>query len=168
MSSVEKQGRSKVTNSYLQKLLKNRLMLKTFRGVFPCDRIPKTLRNGQSIIVNTDPHYLPGAHYVSFYRSRGKYFYFDSLSLNLGLSFPHLAKSLESSQFKPLFPVLTSPIQHPLSDFCGLFCCSYILSVCPPFSKVEPSELYETNPALLLRNDAVCTANLINCISRKQ
>ena len=120
---------SKITNGYLEELLKKKMRIKRFRGVFPCDLIPTYLKDGESAIINTHPHDMPGDHYVCLYKKRKKYFYFDPLALDL-IMFPYLKEEMEKrTTFKKIVPVLTQPIQHPGSNFCEMVCLSYILSL---------------------------------------
>jgi hypothetical protein len=50
-----------------------------FCGVFPYDMIPKNISKPCSIIINTDPSYLPGKHWVAIsIDSKGNCNYFDS------------------------------------------------------------------------------------------
>ena len=53
-----------------------------FLGVFPADKIPTHPIADTCFVANTDPHYLPGTHWVAFYISPVKRaFYFDSFGL---------------------------------------------------------------------------------------
>lgn len=64
--------------------------LKSFIGVFPCDRIPSFHRLPASMIVNTDKHNERGEHWVAIYISDEKIgYYFDSYGL------PPLNKEIE-------------------------------------------------------------------------
>lgn len=42
----------------------SKLEIKDFVGVFPLDRLPRYLRMGSRLIVNTDTHNLPGQHWI--------------------------------------------------------------------------------------------------------
>ena len=50
-----------------------------FKGVYPCDLLPTEARGLAGFIVNTDPHYMEGAHWVAvLILQDGKGEYFDS------------------------------------------------------------------------------------------
>ena len=61
-------------------LLKNYVTRRYFRGVYPSDRLPYKLSQHPSLlIVNTDPHYKPGKHWIVIYVPRyGPVEFFDS------------------------------------------------------------------------------------------
>ena len=158
---------SRTTNKYLFTLVKKRLKIKQFRGTFPCDLMPRKLRNEQIIIVNTDPHHRPGSHYIVLYRKKKTYFYFDSLCLDMRVTFPMLHRELLARKFTPLHSVLAAPIQAVSSIFCGYFCVDYILSVVAPHPRVpKHSNLYNTDPNTLHLNDRICIDNIIEYITR--
>ena len=53
-----------------------------FSGVYPRDRLPKTVRYPCAMILNTDPASEPGVHWVAVYFAEdGKGEYFDSYGL---------------------------------------------------------------------------------------
>lgn len=96
---------------------------KDFIGVFPCDRLP-VLKSGQGMIVNTDPHNEPGAHWVSFYRSpEGCLEYFDSFGLPPLV--PQLRNYINRCDHN-IFTYSTIQVQHESSQTCGNHCISYI------------------------------------------
>ena len=53
-----------------------------FGGVYPRDVIPELLPHHKAIVVNTDPHDRPGAHWVYLYLSSPTVEYFDSYGLS--------------------------------------------------------------------------------------
>ena len=63
----------------ISKLLKN---FKCFKGVYPLDKLPDIIKLPINIIINTDPSYMPGEHWVSLSINKDCYGeYFDSLGL---------------------------------------------------------------------------------------
>jgi len=51
----------------------------TFIGVYPIDKLPKIINGTFSIIINTDPHYKNGQHWLAIIKlEKGKCVYFDS------------------------------------------------------------------------------------------
>ena len=166
LSSLEKEN-EKISNSYLRKVLKKDLKLSQFKGVFPCDRLRKP-REGESIILNTDPHYLQGRHFVALNRKKGRYIYFDSLAKEIdGGEFPELYEELRRRKMLPIVPVLQTPIQSPTSNFCGLFCLDYVLSLYSPFNEAK-SRKYKLHNKKLLENDKICAQNVVDKLLRKK
>lgn len=49
-----------------------------FIGVFPSDRLPKSVPAKCSLVVNLDKHNMPGSHWVSVYVNRSHCYIFDS------------------------------------------------------------------------------------------
>ena len=91
--------------------------IKNFRGVFAADEVP-LLNSDCSLIVNTDPSFLPGEHWIAIHVDKGQTKVFDSFG------FPPPLFITEKSAFNVSFnPNL---IQHPLSDSCGLFCIVFL------------------------------------------
>ena len=52
----------------------------SFGGVYPRDLLPQTLEK-KAIVINTDPHDQPGAHWVCVYLNSPVVEYFDSYGL---------------------------------------------------------------------------------------
>ena len=50
-----------------------------FVGVFPRDILPQPIDG--AYVINTDPHYKPGQHWVAMYLKGGRGGYYDSLGL---------------------------------------------------------------------------------------
>lgn len=151
---------SKITNAYLQKLLRG---APRFRGVFPCDLLPRRIGDGETLILNTDPHDKPGKHYVAIYRKGGSTFYFDPLRLSAEDIFPTLYRNLVKAKLTPLHHVLPDSIQAADSTYCGLFCANYVLS--RAFSDPKKLGAYSlTAPHL---NDKICLSNLAKRIAHR-
>lgn len=60
----------------IEYILKNAVSV--FEGVFPADKVPKTVNLHSAIVANTDPASKPGEHWVAFYFKDGRGIYFDS------------------------------------------------------------------------------------------
>ena len=55
-------------------------MTKMIAGVYAADRLPRTITHRPLLyIVNTDPHFKPGRHWVVFYFGEEHIEYFDPL-----------------------------------------------------------------------------------------
>jgi hypothetical protein len=96
---------------------------KAFVGVFPCDRLP-SLKPGQAMIVNTDPHTKPGQHWVAFYKTKSMDLeYFDSFGLPPLVS--HLKNYINMGAHNH-FTYSTVQLQHESSQTCGNHCISFV------------------------------------------
>ena len=61
-----------------------------FRGVYPLDKLPKSLGVPSNIIINTHTHNLPGEHWLAVsYQKSGLVYAFDSF----GLYYPTLLQN---------------------------------------------------------------------------
>lgn len=152
---------SRITNAYLKKLLKR---VPKFRGVFACDLLPRRIGEGDTLILNTDPHYKPGEHYVAIYRKGGQTFYFDPLRFSAKDFFPIMHRNLVEANLAPLHHVLPGPIQAVDSTLCGLFCANYVLS--RAFS--DPKKLESYFQSSLHLNDAICLSNLKKRLAQRR
>ena len=50
-------------------------------GVYPADKIPRTLRMCKGFIVNTDPHQKPGKHWIVFFYDGHRIVVLDDLMM---------------------------------------------------------------------------------------
>ena len=109
----------------IRKLLKK---FSCFKGVFPCDEMPYKQSLPLNIIVNTDPSYLKGEHWVCVsIKKDGTGEYFDSFGL------PPLKEEifdfLELNAFKG-WTYNQVPLQNITSKTCGNYCVLYIIYKC--------------------------------------
>ena len=98
-----------------------------FRGVFPCDHLPKA-ESFTSFIVNTDPSIESGEHWIAIYISEKTLHFFDSFGRKID-DFPDPFKA-HMKEFSKNFNVRTDSklLQFFLSDTCGAWCIYYIYS----------------------------------------
>jgi len=115
--------------------------VKNFVGIFASDRLKFTSIDQFPIflIVNLDPSYLPGSHWVAI-RIGSKYLeIFDSLGFKPRLwpTFPKPLLNFLASFSKSHNFIISPVIQQSNTYDCGLFCILYILlRQTNPFSKV--------------------------------
>ena len=65
----------------------NRVKISNFLGVFAVDQICRIQRNQVgTMIVNTDPSYLPGGHWISLFLGEKDIFVYDPLCLYIYIS----------------------------------------------------------------------------------
>lgn len=94
-----------------------------FRGVFPSDRIPKTglKKYPQAIIINLDPHYLPGSHWIAsiiFKRGKNKMLqFFDSYGMKPPLNQVPKDWIVKHNPYR---------FQRPNSKVCGQYCIYFV------------------------------------------
>jgi hypothetical protein len=96
-----------------------------FCGVFPYDMIPTKISKPCSIIINTDPSYLPGKHWVAIsIDSKGNCNYFDSFGKppDKYKIIHFLRKNCEKKLFYN-----KSVLQNIFSDTCGHFCAVFLV-----------------------------------------
>lgn len=148
----------RLTNSQINNFLSHKVRAPGFRGVFACDKMPNKLLDNQSMILNTDPHFKTGKHYVAIVKKSGNYLYFDPLCLERKHFFPRLTRELTARKLNnKLINVLQSPIQHEFSTYCGLFCIDYVMTA--TFENYAASGYWQ-NPTKLHLNDKICLENV--------
>ena len=129
----------------IEKLLKN---FKCFKGVYSLDMLPSTLNPPINIIINTDPSYMPGEHWVSIHISEDGFGeYFDSFGippLKIEI-FNYLEKMCEKG-----WTYNKVALQHVTSDTCGHYCVLNIIFRCQNLSLQNFISKFNSNT---LRND---------------
>ena len=102
---------------------------RAFRGVYPHNRLPMLLPNGDdhhlplTLIVNTDSHNLPGRHWTSVFIDKQRHGeLFDSLATPPS---GHLARFMSRHSRRWITNSLI--YQHPLSSYCGVYVLLHVL-----------------------------------------
>ena len=111
-----------LSNVYIDSLLKP--ICKKFKGTFSCDKIPSFSKHIHfSCIINLSRHDEIGTHFIAIYYNRSKIYYFDSL--NLPVENDYIISFLQ----KYRVPIVKNDeaYQCDTSDFCGYYCCFYIM-----------------------------------------
>ena len=94
-----------------------------FKGVFPCDQIPKSLPSPSAIIANTDPYGKAGRHWVAYFVTPTCVYYFDSYGQ------PPLNKQLKvPMQIRKHKKYFRRRLQGR-SYVCGHYCLYFILAM---------------------------------------
>lgn len=121
-------------------------MKKNVVGVFPADRIPKRhSTNPYGMIVNTDPHHLPGRHWVAFFINNDHLEAFDSYGHSPGLY------SINLMQFMQRFrrvTINTKELQDSKTNVCGQFCLYYLMCRCRGYSMSDIVNTFSNDLAL--------------------
>jgi hypothetical protein len=96
---------------------------KHFLNVYPLDELPPHLNNGESFIVNTHTHTLPGKHWIAVYATTfGETRVYDPL----GVHYPsHLVNYLQARGKHVLYN--REMHQHPSSNLCGIYCILFLI-----------------------------------------
>ena len=157
---MAKIGENTIYNDFIQDILKRKLKVPKFLGVFPCDLMPNQLQNGEKIIINTGKSDTPGKHFVVLHKKKSGYFLFDSLNMGLKNQ-PDLLASLREKKITPQI-VQKRPIQSVFSNSCGLYVIDYILANTRPYSRASGVKKYKRSDKMLLENDFVAKNNVIN------
>lgn len=111
-----------LTTRDLNKLLRK---VKWYGGTFPCDMLPKYIKKPKSFIINLDPSYKTGSHWVALhFDTNNQAHYFDSFGRNP----PDTILSFIDSNSNYL-KVNRYKYQGNSSIACGFFCILFILLV---------------------------------------
>lgn len=101
-----------------------------FGGVFPADEI-YNLQKNKFYIVNADPSFMPGTHWLAMYMSDVPEF-FDSLGKSP--SFYHIEFEYALINRGPNYIYNARRVQNYGSDMCGMYCIYYVLKRSAEFS----------------------------------
>lgn len=134
-------------------LSKNRLTKNCFRGVFPIDRIPnRVYKKPASYVINTDPSYAPGTHWVAIHFPKGRRSpaeFFDSFGRA-----PFNKKFIEfltNNSERYIYNV--RELQNRFSLMCGKYCCLYLLDRCSGKKMKDFINRFKKNMSSTLSND---------------
>lgn len=98
----------------------------TFKGVFPCDNLPKKVILPALLIVNLSRKSEPGSHWISiFIDKQGKGYYFDSFGIPPRNKYVKLFMKMHS---KSVY-YNRNQLQHITSSKCGKYCCVFAVSI---------------------------------------
>lgn len=91
-------------------------------GVFPCDKLPTSVRKPALIIANTDSSNKPGSHWVAFYIPKyGVPEFFDSYGQKPNKYFENFLH-----QQATFYKYNKQRLQSDFSSLCGNYCCVYL------------------------------------------
>jgi hypothetical protein len=98
------------------------LMLKSTKGVFPIDKLPTNIYPYKMLLMNTDPAFLPGKHWVCmFIPNNGPSEFFDSIGKN-----PYQYSKKIVDFLGDTYLYNTVRLQPHNSDTCGLYCLYFL------------------------------------------
>ena len=90
-----------------------------FLGVFGCDELVNITKQGY-LIVNTDPSYQAGTHWISIVIQKNCVYYYDPLNMNFWMSDANISNFLR--KLKVDLYINNIPIQTLNSQYCGHHC----------------------------------------------
>ena len=99
-----------------------------FEGVYPLDYLSEIEHAPNMIIVNTDPSYKPGKHWLLFYRDQDTYEMFDSLGRDITVYPPEIAHFV--NKFCSQLKYVSVRLQPINSSLCGHYCLYYAYHRC--------------------------------------
>ena len=101
-------------------------MTPDFYGVFPCDQIPQLRGNEASFILNTDPHYEAGEHWIAVYIKGESLRFFDSFGRGIN-QFADPFKTI-MKDFAKDYRVITDSkkVQNVFNDSCAYWTVYYV------------------------------------------
>lgn len=95
-----------------------------FKGVYPCDKLPKKISLPAALIVNLSKSNHQGSHWISIYiDSRRQAEYFDSLGFAIKNWYikDFLTKNCKKISYNK------QQLQHISSNYCGLYAFNFII-----------------------------------------
>lgn len=132
-------------------LMRHRHTRRHFLGVFPSDGLPPILQYPASLVVNLDPHDLPGSHWAAIYiDGNKKATYFDSFGLP---PIPTIKLLLRTYSRKNTCSKRV--LQELTSNVCGHYCILFILCRSRGRSTTSFLRAFGRNPK---KNDALVLA----------
>jgi hypothetical protein len=123
-------------------------------GVFPIDKLPKEKTNKKCFIINSDPSFLPGEHWIAiFFPNKGLAEFFDSMGRNPSF-YSELLLDFLLKQNSNGFMYNTKKFQSIKSSTCGMFCLYFL------YYRIRGdkfSDLINRFGNNLLQNDSIVT-----------
>jgi len=122
-----------------------------FRGVYSIDMIPSFVhKKPSSFIINTDPSYKPGTHWVAIhFPLRGPAEFFDSFGR--APFDKRFTKFILNNSDRYIYNSIE--LQHPYSLMCGKYCCLYLVDRCS--DKTLKTFLNRFNKNMTKMNDQI-------------
>jgi hypothetical protein len=114
------------TNQINKVLFTDKYTRKIFGGTYPIDKLPKRVQYPSCFVINNQPSYQTGEHWVAVYFTKNKNaVFFDSYGNNP--SFYKLTKFVKNNS--KMFEYNHKQIQSYLSEYCGYYCLLFLLFI---------------------------------------
>ena len=132
-----------------------------FAGCYPSDLLPKELKSEKFYVMNLDPHYRPGPHWIAVITSPYRTYYFCPLGQPPKI--PNVLESLFSRGFPVVFN--DTQLQSYFSSACGyhILYVLFLISRSISFPDII-NRFYDTSGQDYLKNDFVA-AYVISSLS---
>lgn len=118
-------------------------------GVFPMDRIPRSLGRPAGIVINTDDHRHKGQHWIAlFVTSKGKGIFFDSFGQKP--THKHVKDVLRKNTSSYIWN--TKQLQGLNSNVCGQYCVMFLHYMNQNYSLNDFCNLFSNN---FYKNDCI-------------
>ena len=111
-------------------------------GVYPADKIPRTLRMCKGFIVNTDPHQKPGKHWIVFFYDDDTLECFDSDGRSPDGYSVYLRQFM--GQFYRI-KVNKKRLQSNDTAVCGQYCLFYLMGRTRGYSLDQITDMFNEN-----------------------
>ena len=105
-----------------QFIMKDELLLEAIDGIYPIDKLPMFIHPAKFYIINSDPSFLPGRHWMNIFSPYGSHpEFFDSLGRAPSFYSDAIPKFLGKK-----YVYNSIRLQPPNSSTCGLYCLYYV------------------------------------------
>lgn len=113
-------------------------------GVYASDKIPKNYNSlPYGFIANTDPHHLPGKHWVAFYvNEQGVLETFDSYGKAPGEYSPFFTRFMNTFERKL---INRKQLQNYNTKVCGQYCLFFLMCRCRRYSMRDIMNIFSYN-----------------------
>lgn len=112
-------------------------------GIFAADQLPQKIPNEPfGLIVNIDPHYKPGRHWIALYVQRGEVEAFDSYG-NLPSHYSLYIERFLQRFTKVVFN--TKKLQSSYTKVCGQYCLFYLMCRCRGYSMMDITGIFSND-----------------------
>lgn len=102
------------------------ILTQSMMGVFSVNNLPKKIIKPSCLIINSDPSFLPGSHWVAIYfPSNSPAEFFDSLGKG-PFHYSHLMLNFIIDWSSKGFAYNYEPIQPQYSSTCGIYCLYFL------------------------------------------
>lgn len=103
-------------------IMKDELMFRALAGIFPIDKLPKLTHPDKFYLINSDPAFLPGKHWICVFFPQDVYAeFFDSLGRQ-----PFFYSNAITNFIGNKCVYNSMRLQPPNSSTCGLYCLYFL------------------------------------------
>ena len=115
----------------IEKILSTfKLTKNNFCGVYACNQLPKRIKKGCFIIVNSDPSYMAGQHWFAIYFKNNTCYFFDTFGRKPQNKF--IIEFIKNNS--NILKYNSTKIQNIYSINCGIYCILFITFISKGFN----------------------------------